>query len=536
MITIPALFSVDSYKLGHADQYPKGTQCVYSNFTPRSLKHFKVPEDFTNDTIIAYGMYDAICEIVDTFDSTFFSKPIDFILEEVQALYPSFTGTSDFNYERIRTLHAYGRLPLNFAALPEGAHVMPQIPVLVVSNTKPEFFWLTNFIETWLSNILWKPMVSATISWNYRQILEYYADYTGSDPAFVDWQAHDFSLRGMSGMEDGARTGVGHLLSFTGSDNVAAAWYAKQKYQVEPGELVAGSVPATEHSVMSCGSRLNELETFRRLITEVYPTGIVSIVSDTWDFWQVVTNYADDLADTITARDGKVVFRPDSGNPVDIICGTALGFDSSWERLADRYFAPGCYKDTSTGTFFNKDAKGSVTKILNPTAEMKGAVECLWEIFAGTTTSTGHRLLDSHVGLIYGDSITMDRANQILQRLADRWYASGNIVLGIGSYTFQYVTRDTIGAAMKATYAEVDGVSVDLYKDPATDPGKCSATGRLRVSLDGDNNYVVEDQQPWFDGGELYPILLDGYMVTPRPKLSEMRQRVREGNSYDSEQ
>jgi nicotinamide phosphoribosyltransferase len=526
---IPALFSLDSYKLGHADQYPEGTEMVYSNFTPRSLKHFKVPEAFANNTIIAYGMYDTIRTIVETFNDTFFSRDIEEVLLEAQTIYPFFAGNRGFDYQRIRELWELGYLPLDVWALPEGAHVTPQIPVLTLKNNASQFFWLTNFIETWISNTLWKPMVSATISWNYRQILLHYALKTGSALGFVDWQAHDFSLRGMSGMEDGARTGVGHLLSFTGTDNLAAVWYAMQAYEIEPGALIGGSVPATEHSVMSCGSKISELATFARLITAVYPTGIVSIVSDTWDFWRVITEYAKILKPTIMGRDGKVVFRPDSGDPADIICGTARIWDSAARSLLHFDYPVGYYKDKVTGTYFYKYSPVGYNKIEEPTPEMKGAIECLWNIFGGTVTDKGYRMLDEHVGLIYGDSITMERADDILARLQDKGYASGNVVLGIGSYTFQYVTRDTIGAAMKATYAEVNGEPVLLSKDPATDPGKKSATGILYVDRDEENDYILYDRQKSFGEGELELIFSNGEF-SPVPRFQDIRDRVRRGN------
>lgn len=528
MNNIPALLCVDSYKLGHADQYPESTQFVYSNFTPRSLKHFAVPEAFANNTIVAYGMYAAVKEIADAFDETFFRRSWVDVEHEISTIYPSFLGAKEINYARLYELYLHGRLPLTIRALPEGAHVTPQIPVLTIENTAPEFFWVTNFIETWLSNTLWKPMTSATISWNYRQILDHYADKTGTDPAFVDWQGHDFSLRGMSGIEDGARTGVGHLLSFTGSDNLAATWYTHELYDIAEGELVAGSVPATEHSVMSCGSQLNELDTFKRLIEEVYPSGIVSIVSDTWNFWDVVTTFANALKDKILLRDGKVVFRPDSGDPADILCGTAWGYNPRKGEFLST-LPEGVYVNVLDGSY-QEVIGNSAFMIEDPTPAMKGAVQCLWDIFGGTLTTTGHKLLNQHVGLIYGDSITMERAVDILDRLERKNFASGNVVLGIGSYTFQYVTRDTLGAAMKATYAVVDGKNHVLSKDPITDPGKKSAAGLLRVDL-VDEEYVLTAGVNDRSNDALVCILKDGLMVDRKPKLREIRERVKYGQN-----
>lgn len=188
---------------------------------------------------------------------------------------------------------------------------------------------------------------------------------------------------------------------------------------------------------------IGEYFTYKRLITEVYPNGIVSIVSDTYDFWGVVTKTIPSLKSEIMARNGKVVIRPDSGDPVLIIVG-----DSN---------AP------------------------EGTPENKGLIQCLWETFGGTMSDKGFKMLDSHIGAIYGDSITVDRQLAILNGLKAKGFASSNVVLGIGSYTYQYVTRDTFGFAMKSTYCEVNGEAREIFKQPKTDSGKNSHRGLIRV-------------------------------------------------------
>lgn len=203
----------------------------------------------------------------------------------------------------------------------------------------------------------------------------------------------------------------------------------------------------------------------KHLITKVYPTGVVSLVADTFDFWSVLTNIAPSLKYEILTRIpnafglAKVVFRPDSGDPVKIIVG-------------DCEAEPG-------------------------TPEFKGAVQVLWEQFGGTHTAEGFKQIHERVGLIYGDSITPDRAARILKGLADKGFASGNIVFGIGSYTYQYNTRDTFGFAMKATWAQVNGIPRELSKDPKTDRGtKKSAKGLLRVEIEMvSKDFVLYDQQ-----------------------------------------
>lgn len=316
----------------------------------------------------------------------------------------------------------------------------------------------------------------------------------GVDLTFIPWQGHDFSFRGMSGIEDAVMSGAGHLLSFAGTDTIPAIDFLEQYYNADcTKELIGGSVPATEHSVMCMGSAEGELGTFERLISTIYPTGIVSIVSDTWDFWQVITEFLPMLKDKILARDGKVVIRPDSGDPVKIIIG-------------DKDAVPG-------------------------SPEYKGAIACMWETFGGTITEQGYKLLDGHIGLIYGDGITTERQQAILKGLKVQGFASYNVVLGLGSFTYEYVTRDTFGFAMKATYGEINGVGRDIFKDPKTDDGtKKSARGLLQVYRKEDGKLAMKDQCTEEEKmqGELKTVFKDGKLVVDHT-LGEIRERIKEG-------
>jgi nicotinamide phosphoribosyltransferase len=307
----------------------------------------------------------------------------------------------------------------------------------------------------------------------------------------VSWQGHDFGMRGMFGLEAAALSGAGHLLSFTGTDTVPAIDFLESYYHADATkEVVGGSVPATEHSVMCMGTPEGEFETFKRLVTEVYPKGVVSIVSDTWDLWTVLTDYLPRLKDAILARDGKVVIRPDSGDPVDILCGQVIpGRD---------------YRDIVENA--NVDRSLPV---------YKGVIELLWDTFGGTVNEKGFKQLDPHIGAIYGDSITVERADEICKRLAAKGFASTNVVFGIGSYTYQYVTRDTFGFAMKATYGEVNGEGRAIWKKPVTDNGtKTSAKGLLSVKrVDGKlqlqqdvlwDDVHSDDMQLVFENGHLF--------------------------------
>ena len=274
-------------------------------------------------------------------------------------------------------------------------------------------------------------------------------------------------------------SGAGHLLSFAGTDTIPAIDFLETFYNADcEQELIGGSVAATEHSVMCMGTQDAEIQTFIHLIEDIYPKGIVSIVSDTWDFWQVITEFLPQLKAKILAREGKVVIRPDSGDPVKIIVGDA---------------------DAPVGT-----------------PEYKGAIECMWDIFGGTMTPQGYKLLDPRIGLIYGDSITTARQKAILEGLRQKGFASSNVVLGIGSYTYEYVTRDTFGFAMKATYGEVNGEGRAIFKDPKTDNGtKKSAKGLMKVIKNEANQYELQDDVTWQQAaeGELKTVFRDGTLM-----------------------
>lgn len=431
---------IDFYKADHRSQYPKGTELVFSNFTPRASRIPEIHE------IVFFGLQYFIHEyLVRQWNENFFGKPKQEVVDSYKRRIETSLGKGAITFEHIEALHDLGYLPLEIKALPEGSLVPLRCPCMVMYNTLPEFFWLTNYFETILSCIVWGGCTSATIAHEYKKILNQYADRTVGNRDFVQWQGHDFSFRGMFGLEAACISGAAHLLSFTGTDTIPALDFHEKYYLADADkELIGASVPATEHSVMCMGMEDGEYKTFERLITETYPKGIVSIVSDTWDFWKVIREYLPELKETIINRNGKVVIRPDSGDPVKIICG-------------------------------DKEAeKGS--------PEYKGAIECMWEIFSGTTTERGYKLLDSHIGLIYGDSITLSRCKEICERLMDKGFASSNVVLGIGSYTYQYNTRDTFGFAVKATYGEVNGKSRTIFKTPKTDDGtKNSLKGLIAV-------------------------------------------------------
>jgi nicotinamide phosphoribosyltransferase len=473
----------DYYKVGHIFQYPPNTTLVYSNLTPRKSRFDGM------DEMVFFGLQYFIKEYLQKyFTENFFAQPKGKVVNDYRRRIQTSLDAPLPSYQHIEALHDLGYLPIEIKALPEGSKVPMRVPCLTIVNTLPEFYWLTNFLETILSSVIWQPCTSATIAWEYRKLLNKYAAETGMPDAFIQWQAHDFSFRGMSSLESAITSGMGHLLSFTGTDTIPAIDALEQYYNADADrELVGGSVAATEHSVMCSGSRDGELATFKRLITEVYPAGIVSIVSDTWDLWKVCTEYLPVLNEIVLQRPGKVVIRPDSGDPVKIICGDPDG---------------------------------------RTEAERKGVVALLWDIFGGIVTGKGYKLLDEHIGAIYGDSINLERATAICEGLKKNGFAT-QVVFGVGSFTYQYNTRDTFGLAMKATYVEVKGEGREIFKNPVTDDGtKRSATGLLQVKKEN-GKYVLYDKvtKEAEKDSELKTVYIDG-KLTKEYTLAEIRKNL----------
>lgn len=497
----PWLFMTDGYKVDHRRQYPsqrKGlnwlrsrTTRVYSNLTPRNGR---APED---SGVIFFGLQFVLARYFDEIvGRTFFDRPLRDVLEEYQEFLDGYLGPNDIGTDHIKALWNLGYLPLEIKAVPEGTFVPYGVPVLTIENTHSDFFWVTNYIETLLSSALWHATTSATTAFKYRTLLESWADKTVGDTSFVDFQGHDFSFRGQTSPESAALSGAAHLTSFVGTDTIPAIPLLQNYYSATG--MIGVSVAATEHSVMCAGGEDDELATYDRLLN-LYPNGILSVVSDTWDYWNVLTTILPTLKDKIVARDGKLVVRPDSGDPVKIIVGDP---------------------DAPAGS-----------------PERKGTVQVLWELFGGTKTDKGYWSLDSHIGVIYGDSITLERAEAIVSGLADNGFASTNVVFGIGSYTYQYVTRDNHGFAMKATWCEIDGEGHDIFKKPKTDNGgKFSAKGRLAVvrNEEGIPTLVQEIQHThdvtgdllqtvWRDGEALNTLTLEEVRANLRIEVARSR-------------
>lgn len=444
---IKMLMDSDSYKQSHKFLAVPGEEYVLANFTPRGSRD--------GDThVVNYGLQGFLKSWLEEKWEPFFSASEDEVVSLYLEFVESVVGANDLDAEHIRSLHRLGYLPLRFRSLPEGARVPIRVPLFTVENTLPEFAWLPTYIETALISTIWHPTTVASRSDKLRTFLNERAIKTTGSTDGVEFQAHDFSARGQDSVEAAAFSGSAHLLSFRGSDTNASIPFVFDNYPGDNGWIM-GSVPASEHSTMVAGGQDGEKDTYERLMN-VFPTGILSVVSDTWSLWNVLENILPKLKDQIMSRDGKLVIRPDSGDPVDILTGDAQG--------------------------------GSE-------AERKGVVELLWEGFGGSVNDQGYKVLDPHVGVIYGDGMSFERVEQILDRLEAKGFASTNVVFGMGAWFMSgQVTRDTYEFGYKITWAQINGEGVDLFKDPITDTGmKKSARGRLAVVTDPDGDYKLLD-------------------------------------------
>lgn len=614
----PFLYGTDSYKVSHIRFETAGVKEIYSNFTPRFAKYLKtLLGDAFDGRYVVFGIQWLLLRLHVMAKTGFFDRPKDVVIAEMRRVLSKYIGQEDFKH--FEALHDLGYLPVIIKTLDEGTTPNVGVPFLTIRNTLPEFEWLPNFLETLISTELWKQLTVATVARAFKRVSIEAALKTTGSIAGIEWQNHDFHVRGASGFESAAIVGAAFLTSSCGTDNMASLWATENFYFSSNDEdLLAGSVSAGEHSVTTSGilteqerakaellaeekditleeavqeTILDKVESMgitlteaerryaKSVLTEKFPNGIVAYVADSFDYWTFVSEIVPSLKAEILARDGKFVVRGDSGNPVDVITGikdvnikevvarkfqeelevgdtfmvefelykvvskpvlpktmfvpfselVRNGFIRLWDREAE------LKKHESEMLVLNEefarlnrvfialdkenekeiDETLELIAELNETqeravnfmidnfviiaAEEKGTIEVLWEIFGGTITDKGYKLLDSHIGMIYGDGITVQRSQEIFARLEAKGFASLNIVYGVGSYSLNMLSRDHLGMAIKATNTIVDihGTDVDkpIYKDPKTDTSKKSARGLIRVFKDETGEIVFEDMQ-----------------------------------------
>lgn len=530
---ISPLLLTDFYKICHRGFYNPKLEQLVDYWTPRKSRIEGVDYSVMFGAQYVFKKY-----LIDYFNVYFFEEDWAVIEQDyMDTIGP--TMSYDIAREELsafKELHSLGYLPIKISAVPEGTIVPIRVPMIKFEITDKRFYWIINYLETLISCCIWFPMTAATIAYNLRtNVVNPWYDKTVDDDVVRSGACGDFSMRGMTSPESAPLADAGHLLSFSSTATVPSIPWLRNFYNATG--VFAKGTPSTEHSVMESYTPANEFECYRHLIEDVMPSGPLSIVSDTWNLWNVLIDYMPRLKNSIMKRNGKVIIRPDSGDPTDILCGSLNksdymiiegltedgikdyfakkaeddyeynGASESWYRvrIGDYLYKVTCDhtwypdEDDDVDGHYGAEVEYVYFEKSEITSEMKGVIELLWEVFGGKINSKGYKVLDSHIGAIYGDAITTQRAAEIYSRLAEKGFASNNVVLGIGSYTYQYVTRDSLGFALKATYGVIDGVETQMFKDPITDRAngnnfKKSQKGLCHVFVGEDGRLAYTDE------------------------------------------
>ena len=483
-----AMLLIDFYKAVHAEMLPEKITKSVSYFTPRMSRVKRW------DKVVMFGLQGFIKEyLIDYFNDNFFNVSFDEAIADYQRVMDATLGANAYNIEKIKKLHKLGYLPIEIVALPEGTLVPIHVPMFCITNTHKDFAWLPQSLESLISAETWHPMLAATVGYTYRQIVNKYYDETCDDNIPRAKALGAFDFRGEECLQSATKAGAGWLLSFLNTATVPAIPYLENNYNCDcTKEPVGFGSPSTEHSVMCSNFAVDgdEITLLRRLLTEIYPNTSFSAVLDSYDYWNVIDNILPQLKPEILAHNGCMLMRGDSGDCIEVV----------------------------TKTVFK-----------------------LWDIFGGTVNSKGYKVLDPHVKAIYGDSITVQRCEKIYEILKENGFACSNVALGVGSFSFQCIeedgvlkpfTRDTFSSCIKATYCEIDGKPVPIFKNPKDGGFKKSQKGCC-VVYKFMNNIVYKDEYTWKEANELPYQLLetvfkDGKIVKEQT-LSEVRSVLHGG-------
>lgn len=478
---------IDYYKAVHAEMLPEKITKSVSYFTPRMSRITRW------DKVVMFGLQGFIkTYLIDYFNKEFFERPFEDVITEYKRVLDYTLGEGVYGIEKIEKLHRLGYLPIEIVALPEGTRVPVHVPMFGITNTHPDFAWLPQALESLISAESWHPMIAATVGYTYREIVNRYYDLTCDDGLEKARALGAFDFRGEECTESAIKAGAGWCLSFLNTATVPVVPYLEQLYCCDcTKEPVAFGSPSTEHAVMCSNYAVDgdEITFLRRLLTEIYPNASVSVVLDSYDYWNVIDNILPQIKKEILNHNGCMLMRGDSGDCVEVV----------------------------TKTVFK-----------------------LWEEFGGTINSKGYKVLNPHVKAIYGDSITVQRCEQIYNILEKNGFACSNVALGVGSFSFQCIeedgilkpfTRDTFSSCIKATYCEIDGKPYPIFKDPKDGGFKKSQKGCCVVSEEnGELQY--KDGLNWevaaSDGNLLQTVFKDGVLIKEQ-SLSEIRNRLHAG-------
>lgn len=423
------LLMTDSYKVSHSHLYPKNMTQLYSYLESRGGPFHST---------LFFGLQYYLRILARGF------APHD--IDHAEAFWAAHFGRNDvFDAAAWRRLYEKhrGKIPLHITAVPEGSIVPCHNILMDIRNTDPEFPWLTSFFETLLLKV-WYPTTVATQSFFIRQDIRKIFKATGSDMKALDFACHDFGYRGSTSEESAAIGGAAHLISFSGTDNPAGMRMLQNYYA--SGNVPGFSIPATEHSVICAFGKDHEDLAFAHML-EQFPTGVIACVSDTYDIYNAVENlWGDKFHDQVIARDGRLVVRPDSGDPIEV------------------------------------------------TLKVLGILE---RKFGGELNEDGFFVLNPHVRVIYGDRMTRTSIPELYRAISSRGYAAENLVTGSGGGLLQKVDRDTCKFAIKASHVVLNADDeLDIAKSPVTDPSKKSKSGRLSLRLTNGEYSTVSYDTP----------------------------------------
>lgn len=482
---------IDFYKAVHAEMLPKNITKSVSYFTPRMSRVKRW------DKVVMFGLQGFIkTYLIDYFNEEFFDKPFEEIIYEYKRIMDASLGKDAYKIDKIESLHKLGYLPIEIVALPEGTIVPMHVPMFGITNTHKDFAWLPQSLESLISAEMWHPMLAATVGMTYRGIVNHYYDLTCEDNIPRSKALGAFDFRGEECLESAVKAGAGWCLSFLNTATVPTIPYLEKNYFCDcTKESVAYGSPSTEHSVMCSNYAVDgdEITLLRRLLTEIYPNTSFSAVLDSYDYWNIIDNIFPQLKTEIMNHNGCMLMRGDSGDCVEVV----------------------------TKTVFK-----------------------LWEEFGGTVNSKGYKVLDPHVKAIYGDSITVQRCEEIYKILMENGFACSNVALGVGSFSFQCIeedgflkpfTRDTFSSCIKATYCEIDGKPFPIFKNPKDGGFKKSQKGCCRVYTRCDGSIYYEDELTWEQAADyekrvnmLIPVFKDGELLK-KQSLKEIRDRLHGG-------
>jgi len=444
----PIILRSDSYKYTQYPQYPLGTTEVYSYFESRGGKF---------EDVVFYGLQYYLKEYLAGTVVT--NEDID----KAEKIINTHIGNHGniFNREGWEYIveHHNGKLPIEIKAVPEGTPVSYKNVLMTIVNTDPKCYWLTNFLETLLVKV-WYPCTVATYSREVKKIIKRYLEDTGCENIMAEllFKFHSFGYRGVSSEESACIGGSSHLVNFMGTDDVIVLSFIMDYYNTN--DIVGFSIPASEHSTITSWGRLGELNAYRNML-EVYPTGTIACVSDSFDIYNACWElWGTELRDQILNRDGVLVVRPDSGDPATV-----------------------CLK----------------------------VINILGDRFGFAINSKGYKVLNPHIRIIQGDGVNIDTIEEILKVFKNAGWAAENIAFGCGGSLLQKHDRDEQKFAFKCSNVIVAGNDVLVFKNPVTDPGKMSKSGRLKlVKVEG----RFDTHPEWSDKKDLLEtVFLNGEIV-----------------------